>query len=164
MKILMVCLGNICRSPLAQGILEEKIRQQGLDWEVDSAGTGSWHVGSPPDPRSQEVAKKNGLNISKQRARKFRPYDLEEFDIIFAMDRSNQRDILAHAQNDEEHSKVRLILNELWPDKDMEVPDPYYDDNGFEQVYKMLNEACEEFVKMEDSRHKIECAYLQAEA
>lgn len=147
MKILMVCLGNICRSPLAQGILEAKIREHGLDWEVDSAGTGSWHVGNPPDSRSQAVGKKYGVDISRQKARKFRPYDLEEFDIIFAMDRSNYRDIMVHAQNDEERNKVRMILNELWPDKDLEVPDPYYDDNGFEQVYKMLNEACEVFVK-----------------
>ncbi|MCB0619215.1 MAG: low molecular weight phosphotyrosine protein phosphatase, partial [Saprospiraceae bacterium] len=88
MKILMVCLGNICRSPLAEGILKEKIKENGLPWEVDSAGTGSWHVGEPPDPRSVAVARAHGIDILDQRARQFRPADFRQFDLIFAMDAS----------------------------------------------------------------------------
>lgn len=143
MKILMVCLGNICRSPLAQGILEAKIAERGLDWTVDSAGTSSWHVDERPDSRSIDVARKHSIDITKQRGRKFYAYDLEEFDLIYAMDSSNYSNILALTANEDERKKVELILNELWPGKNMAVPDPYYDDDGFEKVYQMLDAACE---------------------
>jgi protein-tyrosine phosphatase len=93
MKILMVCLGNICRSPLAQGILEHKLKERNLDWKVDSAGTGGWHSGEKPDKRSISIAKKYGIDISKQQARKLNGYDLENFDILYAMDASNLQDI-----------------------------------------------------------------------
>jgi protein-tyrosine phosphatase len=142
MKVLMVCLGNICRSPLAEGILRAKVAAQGLDWEVDSAGTGTWHAGEAPDPRSQEVAKKHGLDISNQRARTFKPYDLEVFDRIYVMDSSNYNDVIKQAQTPEEVAKVKLIMNELYPGENRAVPDPYWDDDGFEQVYQMLDNAC----------------------
>ncbi len=147
MKILMVCLGNICRSPLAQGILEKKIKENGLNWIVDSAGTGGWHIGEQPDSRSIAVAKKYNIDITNQSARKFRGQDLEAFDLIFAMDQSNYNDITKHAQSSEEIEKVHLILNLLYPDKNKSVPDPYWNDNGFEEVYHMLNKACEQLTK-----------------
>lgn len=149
MRILMVCLGNICRSPLAEGIMHHKVNERGLDWDIQSAGTSAYHQGEAPDRRSQAVAFANNIDITKQRARQFSPYDLEQFDIIYAMDKSNYRNILALAQTDEERAKVRLIMNELYPGQDKEVPDPYYDSNGFEQVYNMLNAACEMALKRE---------------
>lgn len=147
MKILMVCLGNICRSPLAEGILKHYIKKEKLDWFVDSAGTGAWHIGNPPDSRSIEVAKKHGLDISSQRARKIRSTDFEEFDIIFAMDSSNYNDLQRYALDDEEKEKIKLILNETEPNQNNSVPDPYWDDNGFEKVYQMLDKACKSFVE-----------------
>ncbi len=140
-KILMVCLGNICRSPLAEGILASKLN--GNDFFIDSAGTGSWHIGRNPDPRSIAVAKKYNIDISKQKARQFQISDFDNFDHIFAMDYSNYKDILKLAPNETSRNKVKMILNELCPEKNMEVPDPYYDlEDGFEIVYKMLDESC----------------------
>lgn len=147
MKVLMVCLGNICRSPLAEGILRSKVRSNGLDWEVDSAGTGSWHVGQGPDERSVAVAYKNGLDISQQRARQFHYPDFENFDIIYAMDSSNYNDIRRLAIDDSEREKVKLILNESAPGMNGNVPDPYWDDDGFDKVYHMLDEACERIME-----------------
>ena len=143
----MVCLGNICRSPLAEGILRDKLSKNGLDWEVDSAGTGGWHIGSLPDRRSVDVARKYGIDITYQRARKFRSNDFDEFDIIFAMDTSNYHDIHRMALNDSERQKVKLILEEVLPGQKKSVPDPYYDDNGFEEVFKMLDEACDVIIR-----------------
>ncbi|WP_158837196.1 low molecular weight protein-tyrosine-phosphatase [Polaribacter sp. L3A8] len=140
-KILMVCLGNICRSPLAQGILESKVNSKKV--MVDSAGTAAYHVGNLADKRSIEVAKKYGIDITNQRARKFVVKDFDEFDIIFAMDDSNYQNILSLARNKEDEQRVRMILNEIEPNKNLSVPDPYYGGNqGFENVYKMLDEAC----------------------
>jgi protein-tyrosine phosphatase len=147
MKILMVCLGNICRSPLAEGIMKEKVQAAGLDWEVDSAGTGSWHVGDLPDPRSIEVAKKYGIDITSQRARKFKPADLDEYDLIFAMDSSNYQNIVRHSVSKEQEEKVHLIMNMAQPGINQSVPDPYWDDNGFENVFQMLEEACEKVIE-----------------
>lgn len=147
MKILMVCLGNICRSPLAQGILEDKIKKHGLNWQVDSAGTGGWHSGELPDRRSIQVAKKYSIDLSIQRARKLNGYDLENFDLIFAMDKSNLQDIQKLAQNQEELKKIKLILNESHPNENLIVPDPYYNDNGFEEVYQLLDEACNSIIQ-----------------
>lgn len=147
MKILMVCLGNICRSPLAEGILRYKINEQGLNWEVDSAGTGSWHVGEKPDPRSQFVAAQHGLDISDQRGRQFSTYDYELFDQIYVMDASNYNDVVKLANSEEERSKVKMILNELNPGANKSVPDPYWDDDGFEKVYQMLDAACDQILK-----------------
>lgn len=142
MKILMVCLGNICRSPLAEGILKSKINPD--DVFVDSAGTGAWHSGSQPDKRSIAVAKKNGIDLTTQRARVFLPEDFERFGQIYVMDHSNYKNVCKLAPNDEAINKVQLILNEAYPDKNLEVADPYYGgDSGFDDVYKMLDEACE---------------------
>lgn len=138
----MVCLGNICRSPLAEGLLASKLPKD--KFIVDSAGTGDWHVGHLPDERSIAVAKKNGLDISQQRGRQFKPSDFDEFDHIYVMDSSNLRNVLALAQTDEHRKKVRLILDEVFPGENVDVPDPYFGlQNGFDSVYAMLNEASE---------------------
>lgn len=140
-KILMVCLGNICRSPLAEGILASKLPKNFI---VDSAGTGSWHVGHSPDKRSIAVAKKNGLCIDQQKGRQFRTADFDEFDYIYVMDSSNYRDVIQLAKTPEHKNKVHLILNELFPDENVDVPDPYYGAvNGFDNVYQMLDEVAE---------------------
>ena len=144
-KILMVCLGNICRSPLAEGILKSKLDSNFI---VESAGTAAYHVGNKPDPRSIAVARQNGLNITNQRARKFNKQDFENFDIIYAMDNSNYQNIIALAENDQQKAKVKLILNESFPEKNLDVPDPYYGgEKGFENVYNMLDNACEIIAK-----------------
>lgn len=136
----MVCLGNICRSPLAEGILQSKVSDNLF---VDSAGTAGYHVGSLPDKRSIEVAYKYGLDITNQRCRKFTVEDFDNFDLIYAMDSSNYQNILMLARNEEDEAKVKMILNELNPNANHEVPDPYYGgDQGFENVYQMLDEAC----------------------
>ncbi|MFB9111013.1 low molecular weight protein-tyrosine-phosphatase [Flavobacterium gyeonganense] len=141
-KILMVCLGNICRSPLAEGILASKLPKE--NFIVDSAGTGSWHVGHSPDKRSIAVAQKNGLCIDQQKGRQFKTADFDEFDYIYVMDNSNYRDIMHLAKTPEHKSKVNLILNELFPDENVDVPDPYYGVvNGFDNVYQMLDEVAE---------------------
>jgi protein-tyrosine phosphatase len=138
-KILMVCLGNICRSPLAEGILASKLPQN--FFVVDSAGTGSWHVGHSPDKRSIAVAKKNGISIDSQKGRQFKTSDFEEFDYIYVMDNSNYRDVIQLAKTPEHKDKVQLILNELFPDENVDVPDPYFGAaNGFDNVYQMLDE------------------------
>ncbi len=143
----MVCLGNICRSPLAEGILLHKVQQQGLDWTVDSAGTGSWHVGDLPDPRSIVTAREQGIDISYQRARQFRVADFSDFDLILAMDSSNYRDIIRLAPTPSDEQKVDLILNLVQPGRNVNVPDPYYGgDDGFEKVFRMLDEACENLI------------------
>lgn len=142
MKILMVCLGNICRSPLAEGILQSKVHPETV--QVDSAGTAAYHIGNLPDPRSIDVARKYGLDLTYQRARQFTVGDFDAFDLIYAMDESNYQNILALARSSEDASKVKMILNESNPDSNQSVPDPYYGGNdGFENVYQMLDEACE---------------------
>ena len=139
-KILMVCLGNICRSPLAEGILKSKLSN---NFVVDSAGTANYHVGSSPDKRSVAVARKHGLDISNLKGRQFEVSDFDTFDMIYVMDESNYKNIMKLARNPEDIAKVNLILNEVHENKNFEVPDPYYGgDHGFENVYQMLNEAC----------------------
>lgn len=140
-RVLMVCLGNICRSPLAEGILKSKVDRNSVF--VDSAGTGAWHSGELPDKRSIAVAKKYGIDLTDQRARLFLVEDFDKFDHIYVMDQSNYKNVCRLAPNDEAINKVQLILNESYPDENLEVPDPYYGgDQGFENVYKMLDEAC----------------------
>lgn len=144
----MVCLGNICRSPLAQGILEHKTAQNGLQWMIDSAGTGSWHQGEPPDPRSIAVAKKNLIDISGQRARQITATDFSNFDLIFAMDQSNRQNLLQLAPDNHSKKKIRLIMEELHRKRNKDVPDPYWDkEDGFELVFQMLDEAIGQFVE-----------------
>ena len=146
MKILIVCLGNICRSPLAEGILKSKATTYQIF--VDSAGTSAYHVDNQPDERSIIVAEKHGINISNQRARKFIAADFDNFDIIYAMDESNFHDIVKLSRNNSDKQKVRMILNEIHPNKNNSVPDPYYGGNeGFENVFQMLDEACEIIIK-----------------
>jgi len=141
-RIVMVCLGNICRSPLAEGILQSKL--QSSNFIVDSAGTGNWHIGKKPDDRSVAVAKKNGLDISHQRGKQFTSSFYDQFDYIFVMDQSNYEHVIQLAQTPEHKQKVQLLLNELFPGENVDVPDPYYGlANGFEQVYQMLDQACE---------------------
>lgn len=151
-KILMVCLGNICRSPLAEGILASKLPKD--KFTVDSAGTGSWHIGHSPDERSIAVAKKNQISISHQKGRQFTTSDFDAFDYIYVMDNSNYKNVTALAQNQHQTEKVQLILNELFPNENVDVPDPYFGlPNGFEIVYKMLDEVCTVIAKKLVERH-----------
>ena len=148
MRILMVCLGNICRSPLAEEILRQKTKH--LNLTIDSAGTAGYHIGKSPDPRAVAIAKKHNINISKLIARKFSRLDFENFDTIYVMDTNNLSHLISLSSNAKERNKIRLILDEIDPKSHNSVPDPYYDDNGFKMVYNMLNEACEKIaIKIE---------------
>ncbi len=141
-KILMVCLGNICRSPLAEGILKSKVNSNKI--LVDSAGTSDFHQGDLPDSRSIKIAKQYGIDITNQRSRPFIIADFDTFNIIYVMDKSNFQNILNLARNDADKQKVKLILAENSLSKITEVPDPYYDsEQGFNSVFKMLDETCE---------------------
>ncbi len=141
----MVCLGNICRSPLAEGILKHKTKN--LDVVVDSAGTASYHVGNLPDSRSIEIANKNGIDLTDQRARQFSEKDFDDFDKIYAMDTNNYSNIISLARDQSDRDKVDVILNELNPKSYDSVPDPYYGaGDGFQIVYDMLDNACDAIV------------------
>lgn len=137
----MVCLGNICRSPLAHGVLEHMVKERGLDWEIDSAGTGDWHVGEAPDKRSIAIAKKYGVDISNQCCRVFRVADFDNYDRIYVMDKNNLLDVLSLARSDQDRTKVTLFLGTGT------VPDPYYDNDQFEPVYKMIEKRCRELIE-----------------
>ena len=151
-KILMVCLGNICRSPLAEGILASKLPKN--KFLVDSAGTGHWHVGRRPDERSIATAKKHGLDISKQKGKHFNPKFFDEFDYIYVMDGSNYDDVVSLAKTNEQKKKVKLILDELFPGDNVDVPDPFYGlQNGFDMVYEMLDEATDILAKKLIEKH-----------
>ena len=141
----MVCLGNICRSPLAEGILKHKTKN--LDIVVDSAGTASYHIRNLPDSRSIEIANKNGIDLTDQRARQFSEKDFDDFDRIYAMDTHNYANIISLARNQSDRDKVDVILNELNPKAFASVPDPYYGKgDGFKIVFEMLNRACDSIV------------------
>lgn len=140
-RILMVCLGNICRSPLAEGILKSKLPED--DFFIDSAGTSNYHVGDNPDRRSIAVGRKYGIDISNLKGRQFTTKDFDAFDIIYVMDESNYKHVISLAKNDQVKNKVKFILNEIYPNQNYDVPDPYYGgEQGFENMYKMLEEAC----------------------
>jgi len=145
-RVLMVCLGNICRSPLAEGILKSKVNPDTVF--VDSAGTGDYHIGGLPDKRSMAVANDYNLDISDQRCRQFTLGDYDTFDFIYVMDNSNKRDVLTLARNEKDSAKVYMILNEIFPNENVDVPDPYYGGAyGFENVYKLLDKACSVIAK-----------------
>lgn len=148
MKILFVCLGNICRSPLADGILRRKLNELKIDVEVDSCGTIGNHVGEKPDSRMIATAKNRGTDLSFLRARKFSNSDFQDFDHIFVMDKSNFQDVVSLANSEEEKSKVKMILNEVQENENLEVPDPYYGGQaGFEHVYDLLDEATDRIIE-----------------
>lgn len=137
----MVCLGNICRSPLAEGIMQHLADKEGLNWQVDSAGTGNWHIGEGPDRRSVRTAHAHGIDISQQICRLFNPSDFDEFDYILVMDKSNLSNVLAIARNADDHGKVSMLLG------DQIVPDPYYDDTLFEPVFQLIKDGCKAFIE-----------------
>jgi protein-tyrosine phosphatase len=147
-KILMVCLGNICRSPLAEGVLRFHLKKAGLDQVlVDSAGTSGWHDGEKPDKRSAQNAREHGIDISKLVSRKFLVADFDRFDLIYVMDQSNYRDVISQARHENDKMKVDLLLNAKWPNQNRAVPDPYYGgESGFENVFQLVEEACLEIV------------------
>lgn len=142
MKILMVCLGNICRSPLAHGVLQQLADDKGLGWTIDSAGTGGWHIGNPPDNRAIAIAKDHGIDISGQQAQQLCSGDFDRFDHILAMDRANLRSLVTMAETAEQRARIQLFL------PDNEVPDPYYDDDLFEIVYQLVEARCEELIEL----------------
>lgn len=147
MKILMVCLGNICRSPLAEGIMRSKLPE---DFIVDSAGTIDMHQGSNPDKRSVKTAAKYGIDISKQCSRPITTEDLNYFDKIYCMDLNNLENVISLAQNEEQRSKISLLMEaaDLNHTSGDEVPDPYWSElDGFEKVYNQLDEACEKIAQ-----------------
>lgn len=137
----MVCLGNICRSPLAEGIMQHLAGEQGLDWQIDSAGTGGWHVGQVPDRRSTRTARNHGIDISKQVCRQFRRSDFSHFDHIFVMDNYNLVDVMTMAPDETAARKVKLLLG------NREVPDPYYDDSQFEPAFELIELGCKAIIK-----------------
>lgn len=144
-SVLMVCLGNICRSPLAEGILKSKVNPKNVF--VDSAGTAGYHLDNEPDPRSIEVAKKNGIDISKQRCRKFAVEDFDAFDVIYTMDMENFNNILKLSRSSVDDNKIRLLLSEI-DGSTKEVPDPYYGgSDGFDEVFHLIDSACEQIAK-----------------
>ncbi len=148
MKILMVCLGNICRSPLAEGILQDKAFKAGLTWSIESAGTNSYHTGEPPHPLSQKVAKLNGIDISRQRARRFRAEDFVVYDKIYALANDVMDDIKRMAGKKFDTRKVNLLMNELYPGKNMDVPDPWYGpEPGYHEAYKLIERVCEKIIE-----------------
>lgn len=146
-KVLMVCLGNICRSPMAEGILREKVKDLSLEFEIDSAGTGNYHVGEAPDPRSIAASASFGIDISDLRARQFKVSDFDNFDHILVMDNSNKENVLKLARNKADHTKVKLMLDYSSNKNLIEVPDPWFGgEDGFYDVYHMLDDACENFI------------------
>jgi protein-tyrosine phosphatase len=147
-KILMVCLGNICRSPIAEGILRDKAEKADLDILIDSAGTSNYHIGDHPDKRTILNAKRHQIDISHLCARQFTVADFDKFHYIFAMDSSNYADIISLARNDQDRYKVELILNRVYPNSNMSVPDPYFGgEQGFENVYILLDKACDVIIE-----------------
>ncbi len=144
----MVCLGNICRSPLAEGILKKKADAAGLDWVIESAGTNGFHVGEAPHHLSQKVAKANGVNICDQVARKFSSRDIEEYDFIYAMAADVLNDIRKIAGPGMKETNIKLFLDELYPGQSRDVPDPWYgDEDGYHDVYALIDETCESIVE-----------------
>ena len=148
MNILLVCLGNICRSPLAEAILRDKIEKAGLDISVDSAGTANYHVGEPPHKNTIRVAAENGLNINNLKARQFSVNDFDAFDIIYVMDSSNHADVISMSKDHKHQGKVRYFLNELKEGSNDNVPDPWFGGyDGFQEVYWLIDKTCDRIVE-----------------
>jgi protein-tyrosine phosphatase len=148
MKILMVCLGNICRSPLAEGVLKHKLQKAGLNWTVDSAGTNGYHVGEAPHRLSQKVARLNGIDICSQKASQFTTQDFKDYDVIYAMANEVITEMKWIAGKNYDASKVKLLMDELYPGRGMDVPDPWYGpEPGYHDVYKMIDAACERIIQ-----------------
>lgn len=147
-RILMVCLGNICRSPLAEGILRAKANEHNLTIQIDSAGTSNYHIGECPDSRTISNAKTHSIDLSKLKARQFTVADFDAFDHIFVMDSSNYSDVVSLARNEDDIKKVELILNRVHINSNMSVPDPYFGgEQGFENVFILLDKACDVIIK-----------------
>jgi len=149
-KILFVCLGNICRSPVAEGIMLHLMEERKLHalWQVDSAGTVDYHVGEAPDHRTIKNAKKNGVDLSKLRARKFSLEDFDAFDKIYVMDESNYQNVMSMTKDKTHHKKIEYLLNVSHPGKNLPVPDPYYgSETDFEEVFKLVFNACEKLIE-----------------
>jgi protein-tyrosine phosphatase len=148
MRVLMVCLGNICRSPLAEGILQHQARTEGLDIQVDSAGTAAYHIGEPPHVLSQKVARMSGINIGAHRGRQFRKEDMDHYDRIYVMDSENYNEVRRISGNKWDPRKVDLLLNELYPEENRSVPDPWFgEEEGYHKVYRMLDLASRNIIK-----------------
>jgi protein-tyrosine phosphatase len=148
MKILMVCLGNICRSPLAEGVLKDKIKKAGLNWQVDSAGTGAHEVGCTPHYLSQKIAKQHGIDISDQQCRQFKKEDILHYDKVYALDIENYYDIKKISGDDWDETKVDLLMNEVYPGENVEVPDPWYGtEKNYHEVYAMIDKACDAIIE-----------------
>jgi protein-tyrosine phosphatase len=148
MKVLMVCLGNICRSPLAEGILQHKAAELGLHWKVDSAGTSNYHIGEPPHRLSQKVARMNGIDISTQQCRQFVKNDMLQFDKIYVMDKDNYDEVKRISRELFDATKTDLILNEIYPGENREVPDPWYGtEKDYHKVFDMLDKACDKIIQ-----------------
>lgn len=148
-------MGNICRSPLAEGVLKHKAKEAGLDWIVESAGTNGYHVGEAPHHLSQKVAKLNGVDICEQRARRFVKEDFDRYDKIYAMANDVLDDMHRIAKDKWDESKVDLFLNELYPAEDRSVPDPWYGpEPGYHEVYKLIDETCDRII--ENAKWKME--------
>lgn len=146
-KILIVCLGNICRSPLAEGIMLKLIKENNINMRVDSAGTSDYHIDAAPDKRTIENAAKHNVDLKPLRARQFKESDFEKFDKIYVMDKSNLANVLLLAKNEIHKSKVDLFLNALHPNQNLEVPDPYFGgEQGFEEVFHLVYKACQHIV------------------
>lgn len=153
MKILMVCLGNICRSPLAEGILQEKAFKAGLTWSIESAGTNSYHTGEPPHPLSQKVAKLNGIDISRQRARRFTADDFAAYDKIYALAADVLEEIRRIAGKKFDNRKAVLLLEELYPGQQLDVPDPWYGpEPGYHEVFRLIDKACDAIIANHEVR------------
>jgi protein-tyrosine phosphatase len=147
-KILMVCLGNICRSPLAEGILKHKLREMDLQAIVDSAGIADYHVGEKPDKRTIKNALSHGIDLSDLRARQFKPEDFNRFDLIYAADASIFHALMMMAPDHEAKKKVKMMTEELFPNQKIDVPDPYYGgEEGFESVYQLINKSCDAIIE-----------------
>ncbi len=151
MKILFVCLGNICRSPLAEGILKSKLKKRGIQSKVESAGFESYHINEPPDPRALKIAEKHGIDITENKCRLFVADDFDNFDVIYVMDTSNYRDVQYFSRNDDDMDKVKYLLSVI-SGKNKSVPDPYYGgESGFENIFNLLEEACDKIAETLDN-------------